>query len=137
LDQIESELPAFVYFLVNEFEIPENLQSSRFGITHYHNPTLAESITQLSAERHLLQLIDEYIFGVPGTDEWKGTCSDLLSRLMKSAANPAELKYFTTKNIGENLKKLEKSLAPSVKGRIKSKTSRGRTVYTIKPLVVR
>ena len=35
-----------------------------------------------------VQLIDEYIFGVPGTDEWKGTCSDLLSRLMKSAANP-------------------------------------------------
>jgi hypothetical protein len=136
LAQVSAELPAFVWHLANEFEIPKNLESGRFGIKEYHNPTLAESITELSTERHLLQLIDEHIFGIPGTEEWEGTASDLLARLTRvgqSVQNEINHLRINAKSCGRCLKQLSKSIAPSVKGRIRSRTKRGQVLYTITP----
>jgi hypothetical protein len=82
-----------------------------------------------------LQLIDEHIFGIPGRDEWKGTASDLLNNLASIGglivAN--DIKRYTSKSCGQNLRKLEKSTAPSLKGRVKSKSRDGKSMYVILP----
>ncbi|MSU62657.1 MAG: hypothetical protein EXS31_09705 [Pedosphaera sp.] len=51
------ELPAFLHFLVN-YQIPEELKSERFGVTHFHHPELLRELGLLSPENRLLALID-------------------------------------------------------------------------------
>ncbi len=55
------ELPAFIYWLLNVFQIPEELRSERFGIVHFHHPNLLTAIDILSPEAQLLDLIDSYL----------------------------------------------------------------------------
>jgi hypothetical protein len=83
---IQAELPAFVHFLLG-YEIPVELRSPRFGITHFHHPELLAALNELSPETRLLGLIDQVIFGpslldhwnFPGAvrPDWTGTASEL------------------------------------------------------------
>ena len=56
-DKLVAELPAFLSYL-DHWEIPSQLISSRFGITHFHHPALLEAIESLAHEVKLLALID-------------------------------------------------------------------------------
>ena len=134
--KIRAELPHFVHFLVNEFEVPENLQCGRFGITYYHNPTLAESINDLSPESHLLQLIDEHMFNRPIVDEWKGTSGNLMEELKQCGISVAEeiRKLCQTSIVcGRYLTRLAGSKTPSIEGRVSSRKLHGNRIYTIQP----
>jgi energy-coupling factor transporter ATP-binding protein EcfA2 len=53
-----AELPAFVHYLLHEFQVPVELQSERFGCVHYHHPELLSAIAELSPESQLLSMID-------------------------------------------------------------------------------
>lgn len=61
---LESEIPFFLYYLLNEHVIPENLRTDRAGIFSYQNPDLVASIVGESKEavigNHLFQ---RYFFG--------------------------------------------------------------------------
>lgn len=74
---VEDELPAFAYFLLNEWHIPDALKSGRFGITHYQHPELLSEINSNSPEFDLLSTIDEN--GIFEKDKWVwvGTVKDL------------------------------------------------------------
>ena len=41
-EKLTAELPAFVAYLLDEFEIPEEMKDSRFGVATWHNPELLE-----------------------------------------------------------------------------------------------
>lgn len=57
--KIRSEIPAFLYFLLNEYEIPEEYADPRrYNIRTYHHPDLREALDGLSPEAELLDLID-------------------------------------------------------------------------------
>jgi len=79
-----AQLPAFVDFLQN-WQIPADLVSNRFGIRYYHHPEILEGLHELSPEEKLLQLIDEVIFapGLIKTD-WHGRAVEL-DRALKNA----------------------------------------------------
>jgi len=79
-----AQLPAFVDFLQN-WQIPANLVSNRFGIKYYHHPEILESLQELSPEEQLLGLIDEVVFapGLMKTD-WRGKAAEL-ERALKTA----------------------------------------------------
>lgn len=53
-----SEIPAFSYWLINEFEIPEELRDERFGVKYLHHPMLVKELIDISDEHLLLDLID-------------------------------------------------------------------------------
>ncbi len=80
-----AELPAFVAFL-GRWEIPEPLKSQRFGVIHYHHPTLLEEITRLAPETRLLSLIDSVLFA--DVNEFNGalvmTSDEVERRLLAS-----------------------------------------------------
>lgn len=78
---ILAELPAFCAFL-ESWEIPENLRSQRFGVTHYHHPELLKAIDDLAPETRLWQLIEGEI--LIATDQWTGTAAELEKRLTDS-----------------------------------------------------
>lgn len=57
--KIVGELPAHLHWLENEFEIPVEWRSSRFGVKEFQNPQLLESLDELSPATILLELIDQ------------------------------------------------------------------------------
>jgi hypothetical protein len=57
-DQLTGELPAFLYWLVNEYEIPAEWRNTRFGVKEWHHPTLLGELEELSPAIRLLELID-------------------------------------------------------------------------------
>ena len=59
-EKLVSELPAYVDYIMN-WEIPNELKSNRYGITHYHHPEVINALTELEADEVLLQMIDSTI----------------------------------------------------------------------------
>lgn len=57
-ERISAELPAFGYFLCEEFEIPKHLHCGRFSVKTFHHPEVIEALENLEYENHLLELID-------------------------------------------------------------------------------
>ena len=80
---LAAELPAFVHWLL-KWEIPIELRSSRFGITHFHHPALVAVLNDLAPERRLLQLIDMEILSNGERPPWEGTAAELEERLTRA-----------------------------------------------------
>jgi hypothetical protein len=89
-----SQLPAFIHFLLN-WQIPEDLRHSRFGIKTWHHPQLLAALEALAPETRMVDLIDEVIFSdsqiaegglmVPGKKTaWKGRAEKLEAKLFDS-----------------------------------------------------
>jgi hypothetical protein len=82
-ETIRNELPAFVQFLL-DFEIPESLRSSRFGITHFHHPLILEAIEEMAPETILLEYIEQYLFNAESyRDKWEGSAGEFEQELRR------------------------------------------------------
>ena len=78
---IDSELPHFAK-LLDDYEIPERLKSSRYGITHYHHPDILAELSAMSPEQKLLELIEGVV--LDGCNIWQGTATELERILQQS-----------------------------------------------------
>lgn len=130
MDTIKKELPGFAHFL-STYQIPEGLQSDRYGVQHYHHPELLRVLEQLSPEIQLLELIDSALFRHMKVPEYSGTANELANLLKEhegaigfEARNL--LKYGNT--CGTYLQRLERLHA----SRISRRVVNGRTFWTIK-----
>ncbi len=74
---VKGEMPAFMHFLLHEYEIQEKKRSRRFGITHFHHPDLVAKLQCLDPEMRLLQLVEEFIIRSCEKKEWIGRASEL------------------------------------------------------------
>ena len=74
---IVKELPGFVHFLQN-WEIPEEIKDSRFGIAAFHHPDLVKVVEDNAPEKRLLELMEATVL-VGG--DFEGTLSELEARL--------------------------------------------------------
>ena len=74
-DTIQYELPAYIQFLL-DFEIPDNLKSDRFGVTHYQNKNIMEVLEDSTPETKLMEMIAGEIIG-----PWSGSSAELQSVL--------------------------------------------------------
>lgn len=90
-----SELPAFLLFL-QEWKIPPELVSNRFGVTHYHHPDLLRAIDVLAPEMELLNMIDGILFapGAMRSSEWRGSAADLQRALVDSSMRHEATRLF-------------------------------------------
>jgi hypothetical protein len=135
--KLVGELPAFVDFLFS-WEIPQDLLSNRYGITHYQDPDLLASLRSLAPEYQLLELIDAEIFkfvnpiGRP-TNPWEGKAAALEQRL---TADSSSVRYGSRKLLsfqaacGTYLGRLEKLY----RDRVSSKRAHsGGQVWVIQP----
>ena len=55
---VRDELPAYLWFLLNDCPVPTEWQSERFGVRHYHEPNLRLHLWEDSPPAELLALID-------------------------------------------------------------------------------
>lgn len=77
-----AELPAFLHYL-DQWPIPPELKSPRFGIIHYHHPVLLAALEALSPELQLLEMVDAEVFhdALRRENPWVGTAADLRTYL--------------------------------------------------------
>ena len=81
----KAEIPAFLYWLLNSFTIPEALSDRRrYGVISWHHPALKADLDSLSPEADLLALIDEVLWTVT-CEEWRGTSKELQRILFDDA----------------------------------------------------
>jgi hypothetical protein len=90
------ELPAFIHHLLS-MEIPVELRSERFGVTHFHHPELVAALDDLSPELRLLSLIDTELFDSPAPSPWEGT-ADQLERRLREGHSGGEVSRLLTFN---------------------------------------
>lgn len=81
-NQLTSELPAFIHFLLSHFTVPANLVSERYGIREFHHPEILNALLSLSDEFRLLGIIDSELFTAPIPSPWQGTASQLEKHLL-------------------------------------------------------
>lgn len=55
---VAEQIPAFIYWLLNEYEVPEALKDGRFGVKAYQNPELVSKIDNAKPAADLQELID-------------------------------------------------------------------------------
>jgi hypothetical protein len=58
-DTLVGELPAFMHFLLHEFEIPANLTSGRFGVQYFHHPDIVAALEDFAPESRVFEMINE------------------------------------------------------------------------------
>jgi hypothetical protein len=83
---LQAELPHFIAFLL-DFEVPAELRSQRYGITHYQHPEILEALGTLAPETKLLDLIDTALFHSPAPGVWEGSAAEL-ERLLTKEGGP-------------------------------------------------
>jgi hypothetical protein len=79
-----SELPAFLHWLVNDYQIPCDCSDSRFGIKSWHNPALVAALQELSPAMHLLELIDRADIWEVQAASWEGEPLQLRALLFEN-----------------------------------------------------
>lgn len=57
-DAIAEELPYYAHWLLNEWEIPEDIREDRWGVKHYQDPVLLGDLFDDTPASELLNLID-------------------------------------------------------------------------------
>jgi len=77
---LRAELPAYVAWL-HQWQIPEELRTNRFGVTHWHHPRIVDEINGLAPEVQLLGHIDALLFDSPVPSSWTGTAEELQRQL--------------------------------------------------------
>jgi hypothetical protein len=68
---VESELPCYLYWLLNVFEIPTDLRDTRYGMKAYQNPEIVEAVEETAPYVHLLEALREKVYsgGVTGLEK--------------------------------------------------------------------
>ncbi|MDB4798809.1 DUF5906 domain-containing protein [Verrucomicrobia bacterium] len=110
-DRIYRELPCFVDFLLNEFQIPQELKCphGRYGVTHFHHPDILNAIQELSPESKLHDILQSVLFTSPVENKWEGRALDLERKLRDSGQGYESSKILTFPNAcGTYLGKLKK-----------------------------
>lgn len=110
--RVETELPAFIHYLLEEFQLPEHLKDpkGRFPTISYKEPQLMLDIQEGSPEANLLYKIDHdakgMLFGGPESlfdedDEepratWQGTSDQLYEVLSMSGSRGSQQRFGKT-----------------------------------------
>lgn len=92
--RLRAELPAFLWWLLNDFKMPSHVDGGRFSVRHWQHPQIRDRLQQFSPHVRLWQLIEsslcvfqEYDPGTTGEnptpatrierEEWTGTAREL------------------------------------------------------------
>jgi len=113
-DGVRAEIPSFLHFIEN-YEIPEDLQESRFGIKAYQHPELVEILKEMTHENRLMALME--IIVIPENGAWKGTLEELETALYEDSTFKRQIEkllYYPTALL-TYIRRLQKSMPERVK----------------------
>ncbi|HEV2804770.1 MAG TPA: hypothetical protein VGW57_07565 [Chthoniobacterales bacterium] len=127
---IEKELPMLVHFITS-WNVPADLRSDRYGVTHYHNPELAKQLAKSLPELSLLEMINVELFGRSDRALWTGSAMELEGLLQgqDSCCRVQATKLLTSsQTTGRYLGRLAKDMPE----RVTSKERTGQTIWIIR-----
>jgi hypothetical protein len=108
-DQLTSEIPAFLHWLLNYYGIPDAYADKhRYNVATYHHPVLKESLEKLSPESNLLELIDSCFAEDFGRVEISLTARQIEDRLRDRDSRACEKLLTFTNAMGTYLGRLRK-----------------------------
>lgn len=126
-----AEIPAFLAFLT-DWQIPNGVKDSRWGIATFHHPELLEKVKELAPETRLLSLIDSCTEMFPVLkDEWQGTAlklEQMLTDVDWSLHHQARTLFQSQSTCGKLLGRLASQHPDRV---CKDRISNGYTVWKI------
>lgn len=126
---VSQELPFFINWLINEYEVPGNLYEQRFGVMPFHHIEVLEGLDFLSPEARLLNWIDRTVLHPEKNPSgvWEGTATKLEEefRAVDSPLSLTEKDKIPAANptLGKQLNKLSRK--PQHAGRITAKREGG------------
>lgn len=94
-EALKREIPAFAWWLINEWEIAPELKDSRFGVKEYGDKEIIEVLDQAAPEFALLDMIDLTYFS-GGRKETQSFKAAELRRELQDTASPV---MFDARNI--------------------------------------
>jgi hypothetical protein len=88
---IARALPAYLYWLLHEFQVPAEIRTKeRFRIVPYKDPGILEAIQATSPATHLGELLQQFVEELP-TPRWKGSASRIYNTLLSDPSWRARL----------------------------------------------
>ncbi len=90
-DTLIAELPAFLYYLLNQYAPPDELRDPRYVVAGWHHPALAAALHELSPSAALLVLIDT-LEPWDETGEWEGAAEELRRDLLNNSNTAIDAK---------------------------------------------
>jgi len=121
--KIREELPAYLYWLLNEFQIPAELKDTRFGMKAFLNQEIAEMVEETAPSMHLLAVMERQFLGAK---DRQFTLMNLFSEL-QNPNTPTGVLPKSPNTLGNYLSELAKISPSNVK---KTRTKKG-YVYTL------
>jgi hypothetical protein len=105
-DVFKNQVPAFLHFLINDFEIDQKILSTRFGITAFHNPTVLAQISMPP----MLQILKETLESGLGLDRnanagYFGKATDFFE-FFKNCGTNLDTSFNSTRTFGRRLTEL-------------------------------
>ncbi|MGD9874249.1 MAG: primase-helicase family protein [Kiritimatiellia bacterium] len=96
-----AELPSYLYWLQNDFTLPQEYRSNRGGVKPFKHPEISNALFETGRGYTLLCMIERLIFktynGLPTVKEWpengEATISDLLAVLQSDPKPGVERSY--------------------------------------------
>ncbi len=122
-DGVRAEIPSFLHFIEN-YEIPEDLQESRFGVKAFQHPELVEILKEMTHENRLMALME--IIVIPENGSWKGTLEELETALYEDSTFKRQIEkllYYPTALL-TYIRRLQKAMPERVRA-YKSNNKRG------------
>ena len=113
-DGVRAEIPSFLH-LIENYEIPEDLRESRFGVKAYQDPDLVEILKEMTHENRLMALME--IIVIPENRSWKGTLEELETALFEDSTFKRQIEkllYYPTALL-TYIRRLQKSMPERVK----------------------
>ena len=99
-NKLREELPAYLYHLRYEFQIPEDLKDTRFGMKPFRNPDIVKAVKESAPYVHLLEYMRTKLYsGVKGL--FKSTSE--IHQDLKDVGAPSGLAPTATHILGEYL----------------------------------
>lgn len=127
--RLSAELPALIFHL-RSWEIPRELRSDRYGITHYLHPDLLDGLDELAPESQLMELIESFLVK-EDCDEWRGTATQLDEGLHDFSEHQARRLLRSASICGTYLERLSKQFPD----RITRKTLHGKREWLIRRVI--
>jgi hypothetical protein len=106
---ILAELPAFIHFLLHDFEaLPPHLSDDRFGVRSYEHPGIRACLQEQRPEVQLLQMLDDAMPWLKSDkDHWIGKWSALQELLENDSETSTSMERWLKHNpLIQNLSRL-------------------------------
>jgi len=105
VDSLQNGLPGFLYFLLNEFVVPEELRDPRYGIKAYHDPNILNALEVLDPKAMLIEML-EATPEVAAAPDKQWTTTELLKELECEHPGQARRLFKGSASLGKLLMRL-------------------------------